>query len=342
MKKSIINPLVSVIVPVFNAELYISQCIKSILAQVYKNIEVIIIDDGSFDQSREILDNFALSDKRIRVIHKHNEGVSKTRNIGIAIAKGEYVTFVDADDTLNRNAIKIMVSLIEGWNADVVRTNYISFRSGIKKQRSIQLAEKLYENDEIIDLIKKVIMGEIQGYTWLLLIRIDILRKYNIYFDNSISMMEDTKFYVNLFNVCRSIYLSDTVTYNYMINTTSASRSIHNYRRNANDIIVLNNYFKSQFSKKISNLDAQLDADHAVFMTSQIAIAVEYPNHAYKLAIANVAWLSTNKSFIELYNNGDFSSASKYSRLVIFFVKRGLVVPSLVLFVIRGIIKRFI
>lgn len=342
MKYITTSPIVSVIIPVYNAELYISQCIESVLNQTYKNMEIIIINDGSTDQSMQVLNNFSAIDKRILIIHKQNEGVSKTRNIGISTAKGKYVTFVDADDMLDINAITVMVALIEHQNADVVRTNYVSHRSGIQKMGIVPLPVKLYEGNEILKLIKKVILGDIQGYTWLLLIRRNILNIHKVSFDSSLSMMEDTKFYVDLFSVCKSIYLSDVVTYNYIINTTSASRNIHNYKRNVNDIINLNRYFKDIYSEKITGLSTEIDKVHIILMTSQIALAVEYPNHSYRLALSNLTWLSRNATFINLYENANFSNVSKYSRLVVYFTKKRFALPALGLFVIRGYIRRFI
>lgn len=99
------NPLVSVIVPVFKVEKYISECIESLMSQSYNNIEIIIIDDGSPDNSGQVCDNYALLDSRITVIHKQNEGVSAARRVGACCAKGEYLMFVDGDDTIPNNSI---------------------------------------------------------------------------------------------------------------------------------------------------------------------------------------------------------------------------------------------
>ena len=102
--------LVSIIVPVYNVELYLEKCIKSLLAQTYKNIEIILSDDGSTDNSSNICDLFAKKDDRIRVIHKENGGLADARNAGLEIMSGEYVTFVDSDDYLEPEAIGILLS----------------------------------------------------------------------------------------------------------------------------------------------------------------------------------------------------------------------------------------
>jgi len=97
----------SVIVPVYNAEKYLDKCIQSILNQDYKNIEVILIDDGSLDNSGNICDEYAKVDSRVKVVHKKNGGVSSARNCGIDIATGEFIMFVDSDDYIEYNMIQI-------------------------------------------------------------------------------------------------------------------------------------------------------------------------------------------------------------------------------------------
>lgn len=98
--------LISIVVPVYNAEKYIVKCMDSLINQTYGNIEIIVINDGSKDRTKNILDKYALNDKRIKIIHKENTGVSDTRNIGINISTGEYVCFVDADDWLDSDYIE--------------------------------------------------------------------------------------------------------------------------------------------------------------------------------------------------------------------------------------------
>lgn len=102
------NSLISVVVPVYNAEKYISDCINSILAQTYKNIECVVVDDGSNDLSGSICDDFVEKDRRVRVIHQANGGVVAARAVGVRVSKGEYISFVDADDTLAPEALENM------------------------------------------------------------------------------------------------------------------------------------------------------------------------------------------------------------------------------------------
>ncbi|HEK0649269.1 TPA: glycosyltransferase family 2 protein [Proteus mirabilis] len=113
-------PLVSIIVPVYNVEKYLTQCIESIINQDYKNIEIILIDDGSPDQSGQIVDRFALIDPRIKALHINNGGVSAARNLGLSIANGKYIVFVDADDYLSIDYVSYMLNISFETDCDFV------------------------------------------------------------------------------------------------------------------------------------------------------------------------------------------------------------------------------
>lgn len=116
--------LVSVIVPVFNVEQYLSKCIDSILQQSYKNIEVIIVDDGSTDSSSEICDEYKRKDTRVKVIHKTNGGLSSTRNKGLDLCNGSYVMFIDSDDYIEKNMVKDLVMAAIKQDADIVQCGF--------------------------------------------------------------------------------------------------------------------------------------------------------------------------------------------------------------------------
>lgn len=112
-------PLISIIVPVYNMEIYLRKCIDSILCQTYKNIELILVDDGSTDSSPQICDEYAELDDRVKVIHKHNTGQADSRNKGINIAKGEYIGFVDSDDWIDADMYEVLYNTIVDTGADI-------------------------------------------------------------------------------------------------------------------------------------------------------------------------------------------------------------------------------
>ena len=120
------NPLISIIVPIYKVEEYLPKCVKSIVNQTYKNLEIILVDDGSPDRCGEMCDQYAVRDRRIKVIHKINGGLSDARNVAIDIAKGEYVTFVDSDDYIELNYIETLYNLIEKYQCKVSVVNPIA------------------------------------------------------------------------------------------------------------------------------------------------------------------------------------------------------------------------
>lgn len=121
------NELISVIVPVYNVEKFFDACIKSILSQSYSNIEIILVDDGSTDSSGALCNEYAKSDSRIRVIHQKNQGLSGARNTGMSVAKGDYFCFVDSDDGMHRDFIKILYNCLKENESDIAVCNYVKF-----------------------------------------------------------------------------------------------------------------------------------------------------------------------------------------------------------------------
>ena len=124
------NTLVSIIVPVYNTADCLHECLKSIRGQSYSNIEVIIINDGSTDGSEKIVDGHAQQDKRLKVIHQQNAGVSAARNVGLKDTSGKYVTFMDGDDVIDASYIEVMTRLAEEHDAEVVKSEMASFTDG--------------------------------------------------------------------------------------------------------------------------------------------------------------------------------------------------------------------
>ena len=116
--------MISVIIPVYNVEKYISQCLDSVCNQTNRDLEIILVDDGSTDASDKICDEYACHDKRIHVIHQKNSGAAAAKNAGLRVASGEYLSFVDSDDFLELNAYYYMIQIMQTQNADVVQCSY--------------------------------------------------------------------------------------------------------------------------------------------------------------------------------------------------------------------------
>ena len=121
--------LISIIVPIFNVEKHLDRCILSILNQTYKNLEIILVNDGSTDGCSVICDQYAIYDSRIKVVHKFNEGLSSARNVGLDIATGKYVTFVDSDDSVTKDYIEVLYDALKKTNSQISIGDFIKVKS---------------------------------------------------------------------------------------------------------------------------------------------------------------------------------------------------------------------
>lgn len=153
------KPLISIIVPVYNVEAYMNQCIESIVGQTYKNIEIILVDDGSTDNCPTLCDDWKVKDDRIKVIHKENGGLSDARNVGIQIAQGEYIGFVDSDDVIEKSMYESLLEVISKYEADIVQCQTIKY----SELRSLEFISS--ENDRIMvldshDAVELLIKGK--------------------------------------------------------------------------------------------------------------------------------------------------------------------------------------
>lgn len=172
------NPLVSVIVPVYNVEQYLDECLNSIRQQTYENLEIIVVEDCSTDQSLEVLSKH-LNDQRIKLIrHEKNSGLSAARNTGIDGARGDYIMFVDSDDLVYLSLIELCLKYAIVNDADLITYNFKAFEDGIKLSPQLDLSD--------VDNLKVLEQGEDyfnqQHFAWLKFIRTDLLKSRNLYF----------------------------------------------------------------------------------------------------------------------------------------------------------------
>ena len=134
---------ISIVVPIYNVEKYVKKCIESLIKQTYKNIEIILVDDGSTDSSAEIIDEYANKDSRIIAIHQKNKGVSSARNTGLKAARGEYIGFVDPDDYVDCQMYEVMVNKLQASLADLVVCGYSKIWESSKKTEKFCLTDKI-------------------------------------------------------------------------------------------------------------------------------------------------------------------------------------------------------
>lgn len=216
------DTLISVIVPVYNVEEYIERCIESIIKQTYNNIEIILIDDGSKDKSNEICDIYAQKDKRIKVIHKENEGVSKARNVGLDIAKGEYIVFIDSDDYVETNYINTLYELSLENNSDIticgVKDENIN---GNILNESKDTTKKMLKKETLKELLNEEYFNCV---CWAKIYKKKIIG--NVRFNENMKIAEDFDFLYKIIDNVNIVYLDTTKKlYHYLSRNGSAIRS---------------------------------------------------------------------------------------------------------------------
>jgi glycosyltransferase involved in cell wall biosynthesis len=146
--------LVSIIVPVYNVERYLSCCIDSILNQTYRCFELVLIDDGSRDSSGDICDDYAKKDERIRVIHQVNKGLAAVRNLGISEARGDYIQFIDSDDWVSPELVENSLSYMKKYDADIVCFRVVSvFSNSLRRTKKVDYEKKVLSNKEALSVI---------------------------------------------------------------------------------------------------------------------------------------------------------------------------------------------
>ena len=198
---------VSIIIPIYNSDKTIDRCLKSIINQTYRNIEVICINDGSFDNSYKILQNYLRTDSRIKVINQTNKGVSSARNNGIKNSTGKYIMFVDADDYLKNNMIELLVKSIKKDSSDLLICNYdVKCKNYIKEHKSIK-NDKVMNKKEFLKDYGKFQKGELINQPWN---KLYIKSKIRKLFDESMCLGEDLIFNVNYIeNIEKISYIDD-------------------------------------------------------------------------------------------------------------------------------------
>lgn len=208
------SPKISVIVPVYNVERYLPRCLDSILAQTFTDFELLLIDDGSKDNSGHICDEYAKVDNRIRVFHNENRGVSSARNTGLDNACGEWITFIDSDDYVEDNFLE---KLFQSTNSDLKISGYTSF--GCYNEEKIYCTTFISKN-EIGMCLSKFLNDHIFRVPWAKLFRLNIINNNKLRFDTNLKICEDTIFVQQYLCFIDNLTFISIKSYNYFIQST--------------------------------------------------------------------------------------------------------------------------
>ena len=226
-------PSISIIVPVYQAEKYLSKCIESVLRQTFSDWELLLIDDGCRDSSPAICDRYAAQDDRIRAFHKKkNAGVSEARNWGMREAKGEYIAFLDSDDGFEPGALETLWSLREQTGADTVGCAHTNLLPDGTATIEPLLPAGVYEKDGIREGIVYPLLGDrlrlpvFNGFIWRYLFSARILKNAHITFEGA--YLEDELFLMEYFCNAHKLAVTEEPLYRYFFNPNSAT---HKYMK---------------------------------------------------------------------------------------------------------------
>ena len=265
------KPLVSIIVPIFNASDYLSICVESIINQSYKNIEIFLIDDGSNDDSYNLCKKYAGCDSRVMALHHENRGVSYTRNRGIQIANGEYICFIDSDDYVDKNFIEKMIEPLNKDDYDlIICRNFNCNKDGILEEVKVENGDF---GDDLRDDYWK--LNKFLGGPCLKLYRREIITKNNIRFLENVSYSEDRIFNTEFYSKIKRYSFVDLALY-YVVNqnpySLSKQKNLKTFQYAIDEAIMTANMLRRE---EFSEADSII-TNHCIDIIHDFSINEEY------------------------------------------------------------------
>lgn len=333
-----IQPQVSIIVPVYNVENYIERCLNSLVNQTFKDIEIITINDGSTDKSLELLNKYAKEDIRVSVIDLGDEGVSYCRNLGIEKANGKYIMFVDSDDWIDSNMVEVMYKKAEENNLDLVMCSYIREFKDHSKEKIFNFPEEIiYKGNEVKNELLRKLVGPIKeelsnpelldalGTVWGKLYRVDILKENKLKFVDlkEIGSAEDTLFNIFTFNYLKKVMFLNKPMYHYWRDNPKSVTSQYNpklkeqrkvFFKYISDFIKENN-FEQVFEEALNNR----------ICTSVLGLGLIECSKNNKISrinkIKNIKKIINEEYIRNAYKNLELKYFSIHWRIFYFFIK---------------------
>ncbi len=333
---------VTVVIPVYNTKKYLKECVDSITNQTFKNIEILLIDDGSPDGSPVLCDELANTDNRITVIHKENGGAASVRNLGIEKAKGEYIMFLDSDDWIDEDAIETLIKNADKNKTDVIRFNYVrEFKDKKLIKKNTFLKEKVYVGEEchtirrqVLGLIDKELANP-ENMNFLAscgfnMYRTELLRKSGVKF---IDIKEYGAFVDGLFNFC---VFKDVKHFQFI------DEPFYHYRK-TNEVAATKNYRKNYIprqQKLFNTIKTEiLETDSWEFFSSAFNSRIVYSSMemAFNALRNNAPFCVKYKEIKSILKKNEFKSAYKAFdlkylgakwKVYYFFIKRSWVLPT--------------
>lgn len=316
--------LISIIVPVYNVEKYLNRCIDSIVSQTYRTLEIILVDDGSADNSGSICDEYAGKDVRIKVVHKNNGGLGFARNSGLDVATGKYVTFIDGDDYIGKTHIEEMYVLIQNTKTDTCMGGHTKVYTNKEVPHKNVCAGKVYKNDVKAEILPRMCGANPKGEDYIemsvcmVLLSNEIIKEHHLRFVSEREYVsEDLVFDFEYYPLSKGVCVSQQVDYYYCDNEGSLTTK---YRPDR---------FESQIKlyemlcKKAKNLGIEKQCterlQNTVLAIARYSVKLEYKfekQNGKQTAKENVKKICENKTLKEVFDEYDDSQIRRASQLV--------------------------
>lgn len=311
------KPLISIVVPVYNVEKYIHECLESILNQSYKNIEVIIVNDGTLDNSIAKIEDL-LKDKRTRLISQVNQGLSAARNTGIKAALGEYISFIDSDDKVKSSFIETLYDKANETNADIVRGSFRNFDGNIPEG---WITDFNISPSRGTEALRYFLNNNVSFVVWSSLYRTTFLRENRLEFTEGI-LLEDGDFTTRSYINASVVATSDAPNYYYRVRPGSILTSNNAQRMSQSESKVIQNFIN--WYESITNHEIKLLIEQSIyaFMRDWTRVLVK---NKVKFSAHNSCYVAAKKITKDVLKNRtlferfDFNSLNYYPLCFTYF-----------------------
>lgn len=307
----------SIIVPAYNCETTIKKCIESVLTQKYNNYELIIVNDGSVDNTLPIIMEYQEKNNNIIIINNSNHGVSYSRNIGVKNATGDYITFLDADDYYDEDCLSVIDNYLKKDRVDFLRYNFKNDGIGGFNNDIYDLAGKNVSKEKLFQHLLTN-SKKIPNLVMLLFIKNNIARK--IKFNEKLYMMEDVDYYNQLIFATKKNIIIDEKKYNYYINPNSATHNVNKIEKNIYGIIDTNQSISERIKQQ--NVDSKIikmmNANHLRIICNHFLIGYSNRNNIKKI-LTN---LNNKNHYKEMLSFSSYKSLNLKDKLFLFLLKK--------------------
>lgn len=322
------SPTISIIIPIYNMEQFLRRCLDSVVNQTYTLLEIILINDGSSDSSGDICNTYAQKDKRIKVIHQENSGVSSARNTGLDIATGDYISFVDPDDYIELNAYETLIPHLDNNHIDILRFNAYRKSEVLNRLpfKGKYSGERL-EQEILLSMIGSEKFGGmfILGVLWIHLFRREVIEKNHIRFNKDLRRCEDRLFTITAMLHSENMLFIDSILYHYQVNNESLSNRYDPIRWQQ-ELLFMDNlrqeYTQTKSPIFISEADRRIKNDYV--LRAVTSINNEYfthNNNGFWKRYKNIKTIINNKHTISSIKNIQTTELGLKGKVILSLIK---------------------